>query len=148
METINEFAQRLTSEICKNVGKKSRDEKICEKIGIKPQTFKNYKYQDRCMTLTAFITLLIEYKEYDVLNLMAKRLGCIIYRLPDITKLPDIELLKRTNEVMYDAARTVDSVVKSMEDGNYDDQEKLATKKIIKETLEALIALDIAINRI
>jgi len=147
METINEFAQRLTSEICKNAGKKSRDEKICEKIGIAPQTLKNYKYQDRCMTLSAFLTLLLEYKEYDILNLIAEKVGCIIYRLPDTENLPDIELLKRTNEVMYDAARTVDSVVKSMEDGKYEDHEKQATKKIIKETLEALIALDIAIKQ-
>lgn len=148
METNNEFAQRLTSEICKNVGKKCRDEKICQKIGVKPQTLKNYKYQDRCMTLTAFVTLLLEYKEYEVLNLLAEKLGCIIYRLPDVINLPNMELLKRTNEVMHDAARTVDSVVKSMEDGKYDDKEKQETKKIIKETLEALIALDVAIKRL
>lgn len=147
MESIKEFAQRLTSEICKNASKKSRDEKICQKISITPQTFKNYKYQERCMTLPAFLTLLFDYKDYKVLNLIAEELGCIFYKLPDVQSLPNIELLKRTNEVMYDTARTVDSVVKSIEDGNYDEKEKLETKLIIKETLEALIALDIAINK-
>jgi hypothetical protein len=146
MKEAEEFAQRLTSELCKNAAKKTRDKKICDNIGVAPQTLKNYKYQNRCMPLASFLKLLIEYKEYETLNLLAERLNCIIYKLPDSSNLPNIDLLKKTNEVMYDAAKTVDSVVKSMEDGQYDEKEKQDTKKIIKETLEALIALDVTID--
>lgn len=148
MNDYDEFAQCLTSSVCKNAVKQSRDDKVCEKVGLKPQTLKNYKYQKRTMKLSAFIKLLVTCSDRATLNLIAEKINCIVYELPNTETLQDIELLKRTNEVMHDSARTVDSVVKSMEDGKYDDKEKQETKKIIRETLEALIALDTAINRI
>ncbi|PLX67868.1 MAG: hypothetical protein C0603_07040 [Denitrovibrio sp.] len=85
MGDFRRYACEISGELFKSINKKGiRREKLACELSISVNQLKNYAYDSsKSATLENFLHVLIKYKNIDVLNLIARDMGCCVSRLPD-----------------------------------------------------------------
>jgi len=87
MGDFRKYACEISGLLFKNINKKGvRREKLANELGISVNQLKNYAYDSsKSATLENFLQVLIQYRCVEVLNLIAKDMGCCVTRLPENT---------------------------------------------------------------
>lgn len=107
MGNFRKYACDISGVLFKSVNKKGiRREKLASELGISVNQLKNYAYDSsKSATLENFLHVLIKYKCVDVLNVIARDMGCCVSKLPEsVSKTPPTDAAA---EALSEAAKAV-----------------------------------------
>jgi len=134
MGDFRKYACDISGELFKAVNKKGvRREKLANELGISINQLKNYAYDSsKSATLENFLYVMTKYKCVNVLNIIARDMGCCVTKLPE-----NNTQIKPTDAAANALEETAKAVAAFMDKGKDNDD----IQKGIQSSIEKLVIL-------